>query len=79
MDTTIQAAEANRSFSRLLREVREGRSYVITSHGRAVARIDPVRTERVHAEQAHARLMARLRSQPAIDAGSWTREELYER
>lgn len=79
MDTTIQAAEANRSFSRLLREVREGRSYVITSHGRAVARIDPVRTGREHAEQAHARLMARLHSQPAIDAGSWTREELYER
>ncbi len=80
MDTIIQAAEANRSFSRLLREVREGKSYVITSHGHAVARIGPVRSGQEDAAlQARARLMARLRAQPAIDAGSWSRDELYER
>ena len=80
METTIQAAEANRSFSRLLREVREGRSYVITSHGRAVARIEPVRLEQHNqVEQAHERLLTRLRGQPAIDVGRWSRDELYER
>ena len=37
----MQAAEANRNFSRVLREVTEGRSYLVTSHGRPVARIVP--------------------------------------
>lgn len=42
MDQTVSAAEANRSFSRLLREVREGQSFTITAHGRAVARLVPL-------------------------------------
>ena len=39
MDQAITAAEANRQFSRLLGEVREGASYVVTSHGKPVARM----------------------------------------
>lgn len=42
MEKAISAAEANRKFSQLLREVKEGRTYVVTSHGRPVARISPV-------------------------------------
>ena len=38
---TISAAAANRSFSQILREVRAGHSYVITAHGKSVARIIP--------------------------------------
>ena len=38
MDKFISAAEANRQFSALLREVRKGRQYVVTSHGRPIAR-----------------------------------------
>jgi prevent-host-death family protein len=41
MDKAVSAAEAKRRFSRILREVRDGRSYVVTSHGRPVARIVP--------------------------------------
>ena len=37
MDETVSAAEANRAFSRLLRGVRAGRSYLVTAHGRPVA------------------------------------------
>ncbi|TIP01752.1 MAG: type II toxin-antitoxin system prevent-host-death family antitoxin, partial [Mesorhizobium sp.] len=41
MDEAVSAADANRRFSYILREVREGQSYVVTSHGRPVARIVP--------------------------------------
>ena len=41
MDKVISSADANRNFSKLLREVREGYSYVITGYGRLVARIIP--------------------------------------
>jgi prevent-host-death family protein len=41
IEETVSAAEANRSFSRLLRGVREGRNYLVTSHGRPIARLVP--------------------------------------
>lgn len=77
MDKIVSAAEANRSFSRLLRSVREGESYIVTSHGRPVAKIVPIRDDAVR-KRARELLLARLRTQPAIDIGPWTREELYE-
>jgi prevent-host-death family protein len=77
MEKTISAADANRKFSRLLREVQEGRRYVITSHGRPVARIEPMGKEH-DADRAHDALLKRLRSQKAIDIGPWTRDELYD-
>lgn len=79
MDETISAADANREFSRLLREVREGNSFVVTSHGRPVARIVPVTNDLQAREAARQRLLERLRSQPAMNIGPWTRDELYER
>jgi prevent-host-death family protein len=78
MDETITAAEANRSFSKLLRAIREGRSYVITAHGRPVARIGPVPDGEATAAKAKDVLLARLEAQPVIDIGAWTRDELYE-
>jgi prevent-host-death family protein len=77
MEKAISAAEANRKFSQVLREVREGQSYVVTSHGKPVARIAPVQETR--SEQAKDRLLRRLRAQPARNIGRWTRDELYER
>nr|WP_294502753.1 type II toxin-antitoxin system prevent-host-death family antitoxin [uncultured Rhodopila sp.] len=79
MDQAISAAEANRSFSRLLREVREGRSYVVTAHGKPVARIVPCDEADLAREKARAVLLERLARQPVIDIGPWTRDELYER
>jgi prevent-host-death family protein len=76
MEKTISAADANRKFSQLLREVREGRSYVVTSHGRPVARIAPVEEQR--RSKAKAALLARLKKQPIQNIGRWTRDELYD-
>ena len=78
MSEAVSAAEANRRFSRLLREVRAGRSYVVTSHGRPVARIVPYSEAGEGAVDARAALLARLRAQPATEIGRWTRDELYE-
>jgi prevent-host-death family protein len=79
MDETISAADANREFSRMLRGVRAGNSYVVTSHGRPVAKLVPVSHARQEREPARNRLLARLKSQPVMDIGSWDRDDLYDR
>ena len=78
MTKTISAAEANRQFSRILREIAEGDSYVVTSHGRPVARILPFAESTQRKRAAKARLLARLRSQRVITIGPWKRDDLYE-
>ena len=78
MENVVSAADANRKFSEILRHVREGQRYVVTSHGRPVARIVPVSSNERVAAGAHTMLLARLESQPALNAGRWTRDELYE-
>ncbi len=79
MDDTVSAADANRSFSGLLRRVREGRSVIVTSHGRPVAKIVPIgeRDDRA-AQGARTALFARLRDERVVDVGHWTRDELYQ-
>ena len=76
MEKAISAADANRKFSQVLREVKEGSSYVVTSHGRPVARIEPVKTQgRGNAKGA---LLARLEAQPVRRIGRWKRDDLYD-
>ena len=78
MTRAMSAADANRNFSQLLRKVRDGRSFVITSHGRPVARIVPIDARSETNAGAHTALLAHLRAQRVIDAGKWTRDELYD-
>jgi prevent-host-death family protein len=78
MDEVISAADANRKFSLLLRGVREGRSYMVTSHGKPVARLVPADIHQATATSARMALLSRLEKQPATNAGRWTRDELYE-
>ena len=78
MEKAISAAEANRSFSHLLREVKQGRSYIVTSHGQPVARISPAEAPGRIASKARESLIARLRSQKVKTIARWTRDELYE-
>jgi prevent-host-death family protein len=78
MEETVSAADANRKFSLLLRGVREGRSYVVTSHGRPVARLIPAGKHDDVTAGARAALLSRLQKQPVVHVGRWTRQELYE-
>jgi prevent-host-death family protein len=79
MSKAVSAADANRDFSKLLREVRDGKSIVITNHGKPVAKIVPFVVQDRVRNAAKKTLLARLRSQPALNLGRWTRDDLYER
>jgi prevent-host-death family protein len=78
MEKTVSAADANRNFSQLLHGVRRGRIYVVTSHGKPVAKLSPVNEAGGAETGAREDLLARLRKQNAAQIGRWTREELYE-
>ena len=79
MNRAISAAAANRSFSELLRGVRDGRSYVVTNHGKPVAKIVPVNTDDAVRRAAREVLIKRLRTQPVgKPIGRWTRDDLYD-
>ena len=78
METVIGATQAGRRFGQLLRAVRKGDNYLITIHGRLVAKIVPAREERTMIA-ARAALLDRLRAQPAQESGHWTRDDLYVR
>ena len=77
LEELIAAADANRKFSQLLRSVRDGRTYVVTIHGKPVAKIIPIaKDDKVMAGRGQS-----IRS-PALPAGCrcgcWTRDELYD-
>ena len=77
MEKAVSAADANRKFSKLLRAVQEGQSYVVTFRGRPVARITPVAMSMDMTGKARAILLNRLRSQRIMKIGRWKRDELY--
>jgi prevent-host-death family protein len=78
VEEAVSAADANRRFSELLRAVRDGRTVLVTSHGKPVARIVPVTEHDRTSEGARAVLLDRLRAEPVTNIGRWTRDELYE-
>jgi prevent-host-death family protein len=78
LEKAISASDANRRFSEVLRTVKKGRSVVVTSHGRPVARIVPIDEEQQQSDGARVVLFARLRRERVLKVGRWTRGELYE-
>jgi prevent-host-death family protein len=78
MDKAVAAADANRRFSELLRTVKTGRSVIVTSHGKPVARITPIADDERAAEGARSALFARLRTERTVNVGRWARHELYD-
>ncbi|HMO27734.1 type II toxin-antitoxin system Phd/YefM family antitoxin [Enterovirga sp.] len=83
----VSAADANRYFSRILRDVRAGETVVVTSRGEAVARIVPAgdaeraEAEKIEAERQRAwkHHIARLRSQPVLNIPvTWSRSDIYD-
>jgi prevent-host-death family protein len=78
MSNTVSAAIANRDFSSLLRKVRGGASFTVTSHGRPVARLVPIADAAPVARTARITLFERLAAARTLEVGRWTRDELYE-
>lgn len=78
MEKSVSAADANRRFSELLRMVREGHSYIVTAHGKPIARLGPIDSGEDVSRQALSALIKRLRSERPTTIGHWKRDELYE-
>lgn len=82
MEKIVPAADANRNFSELLRGVRKGRRYVVTSHGKPVAKLVPADVDERAARSSRTVLFERLQSQKPLKGSAarrrWKRDELYE-
>jgi prevent-host-death family protein len=78
----ITATEANRNFSKLLREVGQGAHIKITSHGRDIAELTPPTHEAEINEKrsaAIAALKAEWAIQPHVLIGPWNRDDICSR
>jgi prevent-host-death family protein len=75
----VTSTEANREFSKLLREVAQGQTVQITSRGRPIATLSPVSTRTAQRQAvAQAQLLARLAGLGSSGPRNWTRDELYD-
>ncbi len=74
---TVSAADANRHFSSVLRDVASGQVVTVLSRGKPVATIGPVRAESDQRKAAKIGLLERLNRQPALGQRDWSRDELY--
>jgi len=74
-------ADANRRFSTLLRGVRKGRSYIVTLHGRPVAKLIPAETDETQCGGSKGRTVGAAEiaacSKGREGTRRWTRGELY--
>lgn len=78
---TITARDANQRFSELLSKVEtEGQGFVVTKHGRPVARIVPVETARKKLTPEQEAALERLMTTGwPLGIGTFSRDELYDR
>ena len=75
---TVTAANANRGFSNLLREVSKGDEITILSRGTPVAKITSVNSGTLQRNRMKKILLSRLKAQNATGSRNWTRNELYD-
>ena len=81
MDRFISATEANRDFSSLLGRVASGESFVVTSHGKPVARFAPLGKDVVDQDVVAARRahIVKLRARPSGKAAPrFARDDFYD-
>jgi len=75
---TITAANANRGFSNLLRQVSKGEEITILSRGTPVAKITSVNSATLQKNAMKKLLLSRLKAQDVTGSRNWTRDELYD-
>ena len=76
---TVRAADANRHFSNVLKQVSQGEEFLVISRGKPVATILPVKKADSTHHASRELLFRRLTSQEVTGTrtSSWTRDELY--
>lgn len=75
----ISAAEASRRLYKLLRALRERRTYMVMIERKPVRRIASIVKNENVASAAHRALLDRLEARPLVEGERWSRDELYER
>lgn len=81
MERLISATDANRDFSSLLGKVAAGETYVVTSHGKPVARFMPIKAEAVDPAVVAARrvhIAALKARRPGKTQPRFSRDEFYD-
>lgn len=81
MERTITATDANREFSRLLNEVANGETYVVTARGKPVIKMTPVTSDEADRAKRNRKMRAlldRMAKMPLRHAGRITRDDGYE-
>ena len=79
--TSISARVANQRFSELLSRVEsEGQGFIVTKHGRPVARILPIEKREAGLTSEHEAALERvLTTGWDLGIGKFSRDELYDR
>lgn len=81
MDKTITTEDFRNRPESILKDVQGGESFTVTSGGKPVARIVPAsktaEEETARKDAAWKALLTRLDQQPALNLGSWSREDGY--
>lgn len=75
---TVSAAEANRSFSKILGEVQKGETFRITSRGKPVATIAPAQDVAADRRKALEEIIKRWEKQPLLHLGKFQRDWAYD-
>ncbi len=76
---TVRAVDANRQFSRVLKQVSQGEEFLVISRGKPVATITPVKRADSSHLAARKLLLNRLTKQETTGIRTWTRDELLKR
>jgi prevent-host-death family protein len=80
--SSVGAREANRSFSKILREAESGKTVTITRNGKPVARLEPALarpTSGKAREKAIARMVELMEKGLDFGGRRFTRDEMHER
>lgn len=81
--SSVGAREANRSFSKILKEAENGKTVTITRNGKAVAQLSPIRGSRkssAERDQAIADMVEAMKNSGLHFGGRrFTRDEMHER
>ncbi len=75
---TVSAAEANRSFSKILGEVQKGETFRVTSRGKPVATIAPAEDKAADRRKALEEILERWKNQPLQYLGKFQRDWAYD-
>jgi antitoxin (DNA-binding transcriptional repressor) of toxin-antitoxin stability system len=75
---SLLAAEANRHFSSLWREVAQGEAVTVLAHGKPVTTISSVTRQDHDGLDVQTALLIRLRRQTPSGSREWRRDDLYD-